>query len=239
MLSRLDWMTLTPRVILDIGCGEGKSTQQLRLRYPKATVLALDLSWPMIEHAKQTTHQILCLQADGKTLPLRNQSVDLIFANFVLPWQPDITRVLTEWQRVLSSDGLLMFTMLGLDTLQAYQTFFPKETHPTLYDMHDVGDCLSQINFSDPVLDVARYEMAYHDPERLVSDLLASELWMPQDSTTEKEATKMIYNLTPTEDGWPLTYEVIYAHAFKAPPKTPGMARIPLTNLQKSLPSKT
>src|SRR5580658_1857067 len=88
MLSRLDWMTIKPRIMVDMGCGTGEITMQLRTRYSDAAMLALDLSESMILHANQQfvqaedagVTQIGCICADAGKLPLGDASVDLVFA---------------------------------------------------------------------------------------------------------------------------------------------------------------
>ena len=85
--------------------------------------------------------------ADAEKLPLRNQTVDLIFANFLLPWHNDFTVLLREWKRVLRPDGLLMLTALGPDTLREWRGTFAEAHLPLLVDMHDIGDVLLQEGF--------------------------------------------------------------------------------------------
>src|SRR5260221_10947590 len=88
MLSRLDWMTLQPKVMLDAGCGAGGARAQLKSRYPDALLLSLDASESLLFYAKEK-EQGYYLCADAVRLPLKNESVDFVFANFMLPWQMD------------------------------------------------------------------------------------------------------------------------------------------------------
>jgi malonyl-CoA O-methyltransferase len=120
MLARLEWVTLQPNIILDVGCGTGQGTQLLQQRYPEAQIIALDNAYPMLQFTKQQASSTVSVCADAAQLPLVSHSVDLIFANLLLPWCADIASVLSEWRRVLRPEGLLMFSSLGPDTLAAW-----------------------------------------------------------------------------------------------------------------------
>lgn len=237
MLARLDWMTLQPKVIVDAGCGTGELSARLQARYPSATVFAIDSSPEMIAHAKDThgTPTYHCQAAE--TLPLADHSVDLLFANFLVPWHADVTLLLKEWRRVLREEGLLMLTALGPDTLKEGQGVWRDAVLPRLADMHDVGDGLVQAGFIDPVLDVNHYTLIYKNPEKLVHELGASGM-------LASPAENALKTPPPTEEGrWPVTYEVIYAHAFvpalkeEISPSEDGMVRIPLAHLRQRMRS--
>lgn len=239
MLARLEWMTIKPNVILDIGCGTGELSAQLQTRYPDAHVLALDHSERMIHYARRYTLFSIC--GDGETLPLRNQSVEMIFVNFLLPWHADVKNLLREWRRVLRPNGLLMFTALGPDTLREVRDYFSAEWLPQLVDMHDFGDVLLQVGFADPVLDVSHFTTTYRDQARLIHELRASGML----AGTAVDFPGPV-NIAPSANGtWEVTYEVVYAHAF-APAESDtysvssdGTVRVPLSQLRHRLSTKS
>src|SRR5580704_6628012 len=78
MLSRLEWVTLQPKRILDIGCGTGQSVQLLQQRYPTAEIIALDIAYPMLQFARQQALTPTYVCADANLLPLPDASADLI-----------------------------------------------------------------------------------------------------------------------------------------------------------------
>jgi malonyl-CoA O-methyltransferase len=227
MLSRLDWMTFKPRLILDIGAGTGEMSMRLQARYPEASVVAMDLVPAMLEYAQQHTPGIHYVCADTCQLPLPDHSVDFIFANLLLPWCPGVTSVLSEWRRVLRPDGLLMFSALGPDTLRAW----PSLLFPTLADMHDLGDLLLKTGLADPVLDVCHYTIAYKEQARFIRELQSSGMSLAPEGL-----------LAPSASGtWDACFEVVYAHAFAPSPSeetaaaTDGVTYIPLAHLRKQL----
>jgi len=58
----------------------------------------------------------ICANAD--CVPLASDSVDCVFSNLMLNWQPAPHRVFPEIARVLREGGLLLFSSLGPDTLR-------------------------------------------------------------------------------------------------------------------------
>lgn len=236
MLLRLEWMTLKPKVILDAGCGTGAVTAQLQKRYPDAQLIAIDHSPDMLAYAKAHCPNLTYHCTDAAVLPLPDQSVDLVFANFLVPWHADITSLLREWKRVLREDGLLIFTALGPDTLKEWRGVLSEDVSPLLVDMHDVGDGLLQAGFMDPVLDVDHYTMTYRDQEKLLYELHASGM------IGARLSCEKITTVPKTDEGtWPVTYEVIYAHAFvpvkrdEISASEDGVVRIPLAHLRQRM----
>ena len=59
------------------------------------------------------------VQADACRLPLADGTVDVIFANLLLPWIDDPEQFFREAARVLRKEGLLVFSTLGPDSLLA------------------------------------------------------------------------------------------------------------------------
>lgn len=237
MLARLEWVTLQPKVIVDLGCGTGDISSQLQTRYPDANVLALDLSGAMIEYAKREHHGN-CINADAGQLPLRSQSVDLLFANLLFPWYQDINSLLKECHRVLRPDGLILFTAFGPDTLKEWRTILDGNIAPFFIDMHDVGDLMLQSGFADPVLDVNYYTLTYREQTSLFQELQNSGMLF---ATPEKINLEEI---TLTEQGTlPVTYELVFAHAFapaqsdEVQASSDGVVRVPLAHLRRRLRS--
>src|SRR5579862_399900 len=137
LLSRLDWLTIQPQVILDVGCGLGEMSSALQQRYPKACVLAVDDAEAMIQFAKQQTPALQCIQADAGQLPLPSHSVDVIVAHALLPWcWQQQSALLKEWRRVLRPEGVVLVTAWGPDTLKQVHALWGESILPGLIDMH-------------------------------------------------------------------------------------------------------
>lgn len=217
MLARLEWMTLQPKVVLDLGCGTGHCAGLLQKRYPEASILGLDIAYPMLQFAKQQGLSPQWVSADIESLPLKDHSVDLLFANLVLPWCGDIPNILQEWRRVLRPDGLLLFSSLGPDTLLAWRQQLADFILPNLTDMHDDGDALTQARFVSPVLDVDHFTLTYRSQDDLLQELVASGLLKITATACEQLVLSSQDQHQDQQESHGLfatTYEVIYGHAF-------------------------
>ena len=177
LLERLDLVNLTPRTVVDLGCATGRGAVALAARYVGARVLAVDASTGMLRATfAQHGGSVAAVGGDAERLPLRSQSVDLLFANLVLPWcRPDI--VFAEAARVLVSGGVLLFATLGPDSLaeirRAFATADNRIHVHAAFDMHDLGDLAMKAGLAEPVLDVDRLTVTYAEPAALWRDLKA------------------------------------------------------------------
>jgi SAM-dependent methyltransferase len=87
------------KTILDLGCGYGIVSEELRRR-TSGTVVALDLS----VQALSGLHHSVC--ANAMELPFSEQSFDLIFSQNVLLWIRFKEDVIKEAHRVLKKEGV-------------------------------------------------------------------------------------------------------------------------------------
>jgi malonyl-CoA O-methyltransferase len=227
LLARLDLTALAPRVVMDAGAGTGHASRALKRRYPKALVVALDSSRPMLQAAGRRQpwlRRFARVQAAAERLPLADASVDLILSNLMLQWcEPDA--VFAEFRRVLAPSGLLCFTSFGPDTLRELRSAWSKvdsraHVHQFI-DMHDIGDALVRAGFSSPVLDVERYTLTYLDVGRLAADLKNTgarnaTLGRPRGLTGRRgfAALQAAYEVFRQEGRLPATYEVVFGHAW-------------------------
>lgn len=255
LLARLDLTALTPRVVLDAGAGTGSGSRSLAERYPKAVVIALDSSQPMLMAAgrRQTWRRRFArVRADSAQLPLKDGSVDLILSNLMLQWC-ELDRVLAEFRRVLAPQGLLSFTTLGPDTLKELRSAWrsvDSHTHVNRFiDMHDVGDALVRGGFGSPVLDVEHYTLTYLDVRQIAADLKATGAH----NATQGRARGLTgrrryaefaqaYEALRQDGRLPATYEVVFGHAWTPVAATPkradGATHVSLDDLKRELKSR-
>ncbi len=185
LLESLDLIKVNPTIILDLGSGTGHDANQLAMRYPKAKIVQLDLSEPMLNASKYLVQpgqsmscplqQYLC--ADAEAIPLQANSVDMIFSNALLPWLPDCEIIFKEVHRILKAEGLFVFSSLGPDTLKECNSILSAmnlrlvQAHTLLIDMHDLGDHLIKEAFESPVMDTTLLNLEYPSPFALLRDL--------------------------------------------------------------------
>ena len=152
-----------PAAILDLGSGPGTAALELRRRWPKARVVAVDLALPMLKRIAprrgwnplQRPIDRVC--ADARALPLADDSVDLIFSNLCLQWVEDLDALFAGFRRVLRPGGLLLCSTFGPATLHELRAAFAaadEEAHVSPFaGIAEFGDALMRAGFRDPVLD--------------------------------------------------------------------------------------
>ncbi len=251
LLERLDYLKQTPKRILDLGCGSGYFSEQLRQRYPQAEIMGLDLSSKMLQEAKkrqQSGATWSLTQADLLQLPFDHGVFDLIFANQVIHWASSLPRVFREMNRVMSHEGCLMFTTLGPDTfMELRRAFFAADPYAHVndfVDLHVLGDGLLSELFLDPVVDMAFLTAHYPSVRALLSSLKAQGVrnihQQRNRGLTGRQSWGVFLDhmetfVTP-QGHYPLTYEVIYGHAWKGAlhrHEQGTQAIIPLSKIQK------
>lgn len=253
LLERLDLVKLQPERVLDLGSASGSSARRLKDRYPKARVLALDLSQRMLVQAAREQRWLRRFDrvaAHAERLPVRDESVDLVFSNLMLAWCNDVDRVFREAARTLRTDGLFTFTTLGPDTLREVREAFggvDRDVHVHRFiDMHDLGDALMRTGFAEPVMDTERLVVTYPTPAALFGELRSTGSINAAVGRRKglfgraafREVERRLESLRQT-GAIPVTIEVVYGHAWKAnlPPKRSpdGEVLVSLESLRRSI----
>lgn len=250
LFERLHYLKITPLRILDLGCGPGHFSRELSLLYPKAQIVSLDLAPAMLMQAKKKQGWLRkwpLVAADMHKMPFISGSFDLVFANQVIHWAESLPQVLRELNRVMNVNGCLMFTTLGPDTFKELKTAWSEHSsaHANEFtDMHDVGDLLMAERFLEPIMDMELLSVHYETLSKLVRSLKAQGVINinPERAKglTGKGAWHTFearYNeLLTAEQKYPLTYEVVYGHAWKGEQRKTDRGTetlIPITQILK------
>jgi malonyl-CoA O-methyltransferase len=188
LLERLDGLRFAPKTIVEVGCATGRQLTALHQRYPKASLIGLDLSATMLKQAARRKGwlrpRFQLLQADAAALPLAEASADLVYMNLTLSWCHDVARVLCDLRRVLRSGGLLLTSALGPDTLrQAIHGQAPLIQWMT--DVQGLGRELVRAGFSEPVLDTDWLTTTHSSRQALISELRGAGILPPMPETEE------------------------------------------------------
>ncbi|HEY6942876.1 malonyl-ACP O-methyltransferase BioC [Dokdonella sp.] len=252
---------VSPRRIVDVGCGPGEGCVALRARYPHAELIALDLALPMLREVgcagsgvardDEAAGRLSRVCADAQALPLADASVDLVHSSLCLQWCDDPGLALAEFRRVLRPEGLLLFSTFGPDTLNELRAAFAEvdqAPHVSRFiDMHDIGDGLLASGFRDPVLEREDFTLTYADARSLMRELRAIGATNAdarrQRSLTGKAHLARVeaaYERFRSDGVLPATYEVVYAIARAPAPGQPrrdrggDVASFPLERLRGS-----
>jgi len=156
-----------------------------------------------------------------------------VWANMLLHLDADPLALMARWNRALAPQGYIMFSALGPDTLRELREVYhllgwPPPAHE-FTDMHDWGDMLVQQGFAEPVMDVERIVLTFPTVRRALDELrgLGRNLHPGRFARLRGRGW-----LRALEHHWPahaareeggvaLSFEIIYGHAFKAPPRMP------------------
>ena len=99
-----------PRIVVDLGCGPGNSTELLARRFPNASVTGIDRSASMLASARERLPGCT-FQAQDIATWQPGSAPDLIFANASLQWVPDHTALLPRLVGQLAPGGVLAIQM--------------------------------------------------------------------------------------------------------------------------------
>jgi malonyl-CoA O-methyltransferase len=255
LLERLELFRFAPAVVLDLGSGTGRVTRELKRRYPRACVIALDLAQGMLREARR--HQrpwrrFARVCGDALRLPLQAGSVDLVFSNLMLQWCDPLAAPLAEVRRVLKPSGFFAFSTFGPDTLYELRNAWARAdgyNHVNHFpDLHAVGNALAAAGLTEPVLDVDRFEVDYPDVLTLMRDLKAIGAHNVTEGRSRTLAgrsrlarVQQAYESFRREGRLPSTWEVIYGASWgaagrAAAPVRDGVVSIAPGSIRRTLP---
>jgi malonyl-CoA O-methyltransferase len=240
MLARLDYIKHRPNTILDAGAGTGYGARRLAERYPGAAVAALDIAHGMLARSRAVApwwrrllpvaRPVFHVCGDIESLPLRRDWASMVWSNATLQWCNDLQRVFEEVHRAMAPGGLFMFSTFGPDTLKELRQAFGAAdgyTHVNRFaDMHDIGDLLLRCGFATPVMDMELITMTYTEPMAVMRELKAIGAHNVTAGRRRGLMGKSAWSkaLAGIEgirrDGTlPITFEVVYGHAWKREPR--------------------
>ena len=239
MQDRLQWIKLQPQAWAHWGALRGglQAHAQLAKIYPNSACFVVEAQQERVQAAIKNIAKPWWSPKQWMAASTRFEapppaSVDMLWANMALHESADPQALLAGWQQALKVGGFLMFSCLGPDTARELREVYAQLGWPPagheLTDMHDWGDMLVQTGFAEPVMDMERITLTYETPARLLQELaeLGRNFHPARFPALRGRAWKarleqaLARQLAVGDDGrLSLTFEVIYGHALKAPPK--------------------
>ncbi len=155
----------------------------------------------------------------------------MLWANMALHLAADPQALIAQWHRALATDGFLMFSCLGPDTLRELRALYAAlgwpAPCPDFTDMHDWGDMLVHGGFAEPVMDMERLTLTWATPAALLEELrelgpnlhpgrfpaLRGRGWR------QRLEAELARALAGPDGRLGLTFEVVYGHAVKPAPR--------------------
>lgn len=182
--------------------------------------------------------------------PATGATVDMLWANMQLHHAPQPQALMRRWHAHIGTQGFLMFSCLGPDTLAELRPVFERMGWPApshaFTDMHDWGDMLVHSGFAEPVMDMERISLSYSSAQALLNELrsLGRNLSSQRFGALRGRAWKValveaMERDMPRDDQGRLLlgFEIIYGHAYKPVPRVaaaPSQA-IPVDKLRAML----
>ncbi|SHN90302.1 Biotin synthesis protein BioC [Bathymodiolus heckerae thiotrophic gill symbiont] len=219
--EKLEVITSSSNVILDLGAGTGLLSTDLQKRFADSKIIALDFAQNSLKN--NTSKHKIC--ANANHLPLADNSINIVVSSLMMQWCPDLKQLFSEIHRVLENDGLILFSTFGPDTLKELKkswSVVDNQTHVnTFTDMHDIGDQMLGAGFQSPVMEMEKLTLTY----QIVTDLLRDLKAIGAQTVDARSKSLMgkgkfqlmiqMYESYRQDGKLPATYEVIYGHAWK------------------------
>ncbi len=209
--------------------GWGRTWRQLRDRWVNSMRVTGNLT-----DRSSASHAALPVCDATRVAPA---SADLIWSNMGLHLQADPVAIFRSWHQALAIDGFVMFSTLGPGTVPELRALYQREgwgpPQAPLVDMHDLGDMMGRAGLADPVVDQETLTLTWACAADAMAELrglganaagdrfsgLRTPGWRRRLELALEEAGR-----TRADAKVALTFEVIYGHAFKPPPKVPVAA---------------
>ena len=225
LLERTSFNRRPPDQILDLGCGTGYGSAQLKKTFRKAQVVGMDTSLAMLAQTRRQSSMLRPLKTicgDIAALPFAGQSADLVFSNLASYWCPQPMAMFSEFRRVLRPDGMLLFSTFGPATMkelgQAWAGVDEEVELPEFPDLLEIGNALMAAGFREPVMDMEMITLSYRQMETLFEELEATGTSMLVSGwgrwTASIPALKQAYTPLMRDGNFPLSFEIVYGTAF-------------------------
>jgi ubiquinone/menaquinone biosynthesis C-methylase UbiE len=100
-------------LVLDVGCGQGKSFRLLKQAFNPATLIGIDADPEILDRARMQAAQddvsVNLMIGNGADIALPDNSVDILFCHQTFHHLIEQEKAIAEFYRVLKPGGLLLF----------------------------------------------------------------------------------------------------------------------------------
>lgn len=148
--------------VLDIGCGDGKISRQLKQLLPKGEVVGIDASEKMVDFARKT-HQtsdregISFYVMDASRIAF-DRKFDVVFSSSALHWVKDQPAVLRGVKQCMKAGGRLFFQMSGQGSMEKMLLAFvsllnDQKWKPYFSEIHFSGGFYTETQYREWLLE--------------------------------------------------------------------------------------
>jgi len=140
--------------LIDLGCGDGRMTNEMAIRLPTGQAVGIDSSESMVKLASKTfTRSNLSFYTMNAEEIHLNKKFDLAFSNATLHWVKDHHAVLASLRKHLNPNAKILFQMGGKGNAQDIVETFDK-----LIADGKWNKCFSGFEFPYHFCDIQDYE---------------------------------------------------------------------------------
>ncbi|OQK16983.1 hypothetical protein AU255_03530 [Methyloprofundus sedimenti] len=212
-------------LVVDVGCGTGFFTQQLRDRSVLKNIIALDIAMPMLIKTRQrlNDNNVPLLCADVERLPIASFSIDAIVSNLVLQWCQGLDQLFVDVRRVLRAQGQFAFSTFGESALWELKSAWAKvDDYPHVNDfcsLPEIKQFMRAAGFIDVQLESRVYQVKYGSVIELMRELKGIGAHNVNQARNKQLTTKRnlqsLLAAYPVDDDGKITasYEIIYVQA--------------------------
>ena len=144
-------------VILDVGCGGGKTLTRLAQLSPHGTIFGIDHSPDMVEYSKKVNQKLIAqnrvqiVLGTVEKMSFEDNYFDLVTAFESYYFWPNFQNALTEIKRVLKPGGRLSLVneMVKDGLWEVKNAELIAETNVHLIPLHQIEDTMLSIGFAD------------------------------------------------------------------------------------------
>ena len=108
---------ISPAIVVDLGCGSGALTLELAKRWPRARIIGLDSSAPMLDQARRNDSlgrvEWVHSEVESWDPAQVGASIDVIITNSLLQWVPSHPRLIPGWIKALAPGGWFAMQVPG------------------------------------------------------------------------------------------------------------------------------
>jgi ubiquinone/menaquinone biosynthesis C-methylase UbiE len=154
----LTHVTIEPDyVILDVGCGGGKTVSRLAQRAPLGKVFGIDYSADMVKYSRKvnkkliTENRVEIVEVSVEKTGFPDDFFDLATAIETYYFWPSLSDALKEIRRVLKSNGKLLMVneMVKNGVYETKHAKVIEKTHVHLIPLEEIKDAMLYVGFVD------------------------------------------------------------------------------------------
>jgi len=143
-------------MVLDVGCAGGIVTKELSNYVERIIGIDIDENSIKIANRDNSGKNITFLVADATSLPIEDESIDIVIGNHIYPYIQKQKKFIKEIKRVLKANGFCYFAGVNIRS-----SWFTNECHKTL-NYWSLQKLVRDFEFVDYTVKILKNPEKYH-----------------------------------------------------------------------------